>query len=453
MSVKPWMWFLLFALLAAIFAKSPYVTRSSTAESPPVTGSCTDGVNCYCDTVADSGHANYDPNVLMCEDFDAPSLYDYTGATEGDTSPGYGPWTDDGAGNQGTGCTGSRNTGTNSYWVQTYTAQSDGVKWASGDGYPLNPDIGCTCGLAECDGPSAWSPNDELGSNAHVGAIGGIRTGDFVNAAPSNSDPEGNCEGGSGHFCGNASIYFRIANGETAGILGNAQWTRTTEIGLTMAMGIPDRGLVTPGLLTDANWKFHEWGSNLDGAFFFGQSGHAAGGEFPFGSFTFANVTTATCQGWADGATVSRGKLSCPDDGGGNTNGIYWEPDLDGGETWYDRDTDHSGLGSDHSAGWPWGTWACLRAHYTGIGTSNTTIKQWIQGPNDTQEILVIDITGLDTSSTGMNSGGAGYQSMDWNIYANQNQDGAPTSEVSGRYEDNIHITNGTAVPCSQIGF
>ena len=63
--------------------------------------SCTDGTDCYCDNVADSGHADYDANLLMCEDFEAVTLRDTGTSREGDGSPNYGPWYDDGIGNTG----------------------------------------------------------------------------------------------------------------------------------------------------------------------------------------------------------------------------------------------------------------------------------------------------------------------------------------------------------------
>ena len=106
----------------------------------------------------------------------------------------------------------------------------------------------------------------------------------------------------------------------------------------------------------------------------------------------------------------------------------------------------------DRSDDWAYGTWGCLRSHYTGIGTSNTVIKQWFMGPGDSTETLVIDISGLDTTDTGMDRDGAGYAGMSWNTYSNAAQDGDVTG-TSGRYEDNIHITNGTPATCEQIGF
>ena len=39
--------------------------------------SCTDGTDCYCDRV-NGGDLN-DPNLLFCEDWEAPTLYDDTG--------------------------------------------------------------------------------------------------------------------------------------------------------------------------------------------------------------------------------------------------------------------------------------------------------------------------------------------------------------------------------------
>jgi hypothetical protein len=55
-----------------------------------VAAPCTPGVDCYCDKVRGGGLN--DPQLLFCEDFEAPTLYQNTGVGNG--APYYGPWYD-----------------------------------------------------------------------------------------------------------------------------------------------------------------------------------------------------------------------------------------------------------------------------------------------------------------------------------------------------------------------
>ena len=49
--------------------------------APRAEATCTKGTNCYCDRV--KGGSLNDPNVLLCEDFDTPSLYSNTQVGKG----------------------------------------------------------------------------------------------------------------------------------------------------------------------------------------------------------------------------------------------------------------------------------------------------------------------------------------------------------------------------------
>jgi len=55
---------------------SAWVTETTTPEVN--SGACTDGVDCFCDRVNDSGDSIYDANTIFCEDFEDPSLEDRT---------------------------------------------------------------------------------------------------------------------------------------------------------------------------------------------------------------------------------------------------------------------------------------------------------------------------------------------------------------------------------------
>ena len=390
---------------------------------------CTAGTDCYCDNVANSGHADYDANLLFCEDFEAPSMRSYDTSREGNGSPYYGPWHDETDGG------GTCNRGYNSYWRNNYGNGVNSVIW--NDGEPSSPSLGCSCNVGgRCEGTKIWSENDDFDANSLDPVIAILTSGEFDEVA-GNGDPTNAEGGGSGQFDGTASLHHRIEPNVTGGVLGEAGFTKSTEIGVTMAMAfalnLADSGIVA------YPWKFNEFGNLLDGAFWFGRE-NQWDADTPFVNFVFYDgLTTANCNSRVSSATITLGEMSCDP---GDSGAMEWRVNASDGV--YDRSDD-----------WAYGTWGCLRAHYTGIGTSNTTIKQWFKGPGDSTETLVIDISGLNTTDTGMDNGGAGYSSMSWNNFANANQGQGetPTTETTGRYEDNIHITNGTPVSCEQIGF
>src|SRR5262245_22345769 len=92
------------ALLGSILLGLPIFLLAISLRSGEA-ASCTKGVNCYCDRVK-GGDLN-DPALLMCEDFEAPTLLSTTGVGNG--PPYYGPVYDGGS-----------NRGANWYWTQKY---------------------------------------------------------------------------------------------------------------------------------------------------------------------------------------------------------------------------------------------------------------------------------------------------------------------------------------------
>jgi hypothetical protein len=68
-----------------------------------------------------------------------------------------------------------------------------------------------------------------------------------------------------------------------------------------------------------------------------------------------------------------------------------------------------------------------------------------------TSERLIIDFSADGTQLDNKQ----GYERMAWNPYANTNQGTGytPSTELTFRYEDNLHVRNGMPVSCSQIGF
>lgn len=395
--------------------------------SPAWSASCTKGTDCYCDKV--QGGSLNDTALLFCEDFEAPTLRNDQGVGNG--SPYYGPWYD------ATGQSGNR--GVNSYWNRKYGNGVSGFLWASGE--PSSPTVGAACGFANCSGHVVWDSSDRWDGNAY-GPYMAIydAASDFTAENGALTQPSNAANGGSnGCFDGNACLSWRIPTGATHGIAGQASFTNVTEIGLTMAMAYPTNSL-TSGIWgvsgNRASWKHNEWKTvnapncGFDGLFaFYNQEGPIEG--IPFAGFIGAFGSGCTGGGYS-GSIVSQNAGAASLIGGGN--GVYWNS-----PSGYSQPTD-----------WPFGTWGCVRGHIV-IGATNETLKVWFQGPNDSAERLLIDVT---YTKAGLDNVG-GYDGMKWNAYANTNQGGGytATTALTFRYEDNVHVRNGVPVSCAQIGF
>jgi hypothetical protein len=80
------------------------------------------------------------------------------------------------------------------------------------------------------------------------------------------------------------------------------------------------------------------------------------------------------------------------------------------------------------------------------MGTSDMEVKIWFN------ETLLIHLDNYNATNTLHNKS---YSRFAWNSYANANQGlgETPTTGTGFRYEDNIHVRNGSPVSCSTIGF
>lgn len=374
---------------------------------------CTDGVDCYCDRV--QGGDLHDSSLLMCEDFEAPTLHPANAAEaqtyEGNGAPLFGPWYDEAV-------PGGR--GSNSYWVQTYSFGAGNCSWTQGQ--PTSPQLGSTCNFGQC-GLAEWRADDLWQGNSQA-CIDIVQNGEFDDEIPTLLAPE-LPSGGSGVFDGQRALAHRIQAGDTAAIGGAKTWgTPRFELGITMAMAYPTNSEASG--IWAAPWKHNEWHPTNDGIFLFHQGGLDE--TDPFEMFTFgdpgAGFTAASCSANAS-ASVIRGTWNC------NSIALNYQAD----PAYYRRSTD-----------WPWGTWACVRGHFTGLNTTNMGIRIWF---NDT---LVVHFQGFDGTILKSRDG---YDGLTWNSYANTNQGdigSTPTNQTTYRYEDNIHIREGAPVSCDQIG-
>jgi hypothetical protein len=203
-----------------------------------------------------------------------------------------------------------------------------------------------------------------------------------------------------------------------------------------MAVGYPTNAF-TAGIIgptdgsANASWKHNEWATTytdigLDGLFIF--YNQQARSLFPFAGFlgSFKDQNDTHCGQ----AIVTVGSTYCA----GSGLGIGWRAGN------YSQATD-----------FPLGTWGCVRGFIENAGLSNQRMRIWFQGPNMTSERLILDFT-MDASQLDNKQG---YKAMVWNAYANTNSGFGyiPSTQVTFRYEDNVHARAGTPVPCSQIGF
>jgi hypothetical protein len=390
-----------------------------------VAAPCTPGVDCYCDKVR--GGSLDDPQLLFCEDFEAPTLYQNTGVGNG--APYYGPWYD------ATGMMGNR--GNNSYWNKKYGNGVNSFLFRSGE--PASPTLGSPCTFSLCTGAKVWERSDLWSANAYGPQLAIFtQSSDFSFELSSLAAPSNKAGGGSGVFDGNANLAYRIAPGRTHGIAGEAQFASgTRNIGMTMAVAYPSNSL-SSGIWGTSSipgaWKHNEWGTvyntsgGFDGLFiFYNQVGPRSG--IPFAGFlgAFRDQGYTNCGSIV--ATV--GNAQCI----GSGLGIYWNSPAN-----YSQPTD-----------WPFGTWGCVRGYLENAGLANMRMRVWFQGPSMTSERLIIDFTANGTQLDNRN----GYSNMKWNAYANTNQGGGytPTTALTFRYEDNVHVRAGTPVSCAQIGF
>lgn len=404
------------------------------ASSPPVAGACTDGVDCYCDRV--NGGDLDDPVLLGCEDFENDDYYLFTSNSPiaGSESP--------------------YDRGSLSRWKLEYGNPSNKGNVRGDDPAPY---LGTACGKTLCSGhrtycgpvqgaltpagvADCWGPG--INTNAQLWIQ---RSGEF--------DDENSAltlTGGSGASAdvgaGNTHMFQRVPLGPNDGDNGTGEmgFTQSTEVGITMLHAYASN-VGSSGIL-GAPWKHEEWlGTESDGGWAehwnLGMTGSGGGQNdlyFPYQPLFWTKSTTA-CATYLSTAVAHVGGIGCIDGvrGVGMTAGGSVYPIDSIGTAWknsgvtnYDRATD-----------FPYGTWACHRAHVKGLGTSDVEVKIWHE------DTLVIHIDNLDGANILQNPN---YTTFWWNAYSNK-QVGDGLSQVTGRYRDNVHIRAGEPVSCDQV--
>jgi hypothetical protein len=419
-----------------------------------LTGSCKYGTDCYCDRVAITSNAIYDPALLVCEDWEAPTLYDDVGF--GDTAPlslrgsggthAGGPWYDH-------SLYGFR--GSNNYMSRKYGSPGSGGAWKHLT--PISPKRGITCINQDPSGicaEGAYRFDDLWDANKITNYSDGTSTGaciDIIKTGFQNANAEGAELGipdtpgtidNRGVFDGNQTFGYRVGPGtgthenQACGIVGEAKFNKHVySVGVTYAMAYGDNTgslvpVTNPGI---AQLKHEEFANNLNPAYMefwiTGNTGLRATAGFPFSGFRFTKGESA-CLSALAGATITAGEAKC--------EGIALRIGTVAGQ--YTQSTD-----------WPFGKYGCVRAYMGGMNTSNMTYQIWYN--NGVSEKLVFSMTGFNAASAMFNQY---YDFFKWNSYANANAAIGGYTGLNGKFRrwiDNVHVREGMPVSCSQIGF
>lgn len=394
---------------------------------PPASGTCTDGVDCFCDTT--SG----DTLELGCADFEHAQLYE--GGTNNFVA-------------------GGSSRGSQSRWFLDYGNGSCSALWL--DNEPnATPRVGSMCDASSCTpGVNCVcnTANPCVGTLEYCSAAqGAIVDGGGANCWEANTDSVLDIQrtddykaeigtftlsGGSGVTAdigaGDQHAYFRTPLSGTAGFTGGINFGGNyTEVGITMLLAFSSNWATADiGYGAGRHYKGDEW-SDGGGAFaeywVFGNLAIGPDDNFPFSNF-FWSTNGTDCNTALSGATVSVGSAGC------NGSNLYFYPTNGTGTNQYSR-----------SADWPYGQWKCIQAHITGMGTSSMTVKKWFE------EELIFEMTGFN-GTIGIDN--QQYDQIGLNHFTNNNQGGGGydgTDEVGGRYQDNMYIRNGPPVSCDVI--
>lgn len=389
----------------------------ASSAGPAAAAGCTDGVNCYCDTVSD-------PNLVFCEDFESRDYYENT-ANDFVAAGGVG-----GAGDRGGA----------SRWYANWRAGTAGALFKSGDPSPRVPSA---CTYAFCSGTREYCSTEQgnlvdgrgadcWGPGVNSTARIDIQRADDINDEVSST----RLTGGKGVTqeigAGNQHLALRNGPGHAGGFTGGKSLScgggRCTELGITLAAAYSPNSLASG--IWNGPWKHEEWGeSAANNTVMFGNVGAGAVTGRPYMPAMFMKPPYAesVCNAVVAGSTIRRGLFQCV---GGL--GIKFGPD----PAYYNQTTH-----------WPWGTWACSQGHIKGLGTSNGSFKLWHNGT------LILDVDNIDFRQTLDQY----YGNMGLNNFANTNDPASggtnPSDETTYRYIDNFHVRSGPPVSCAAIGY
>ena len=427
---------LLVLLALSAHADSSFVGAGVSGWTPPPAqqqaSTCTDGVDCYCDTASGA-------NLILCEDFEADALY----------LGGAGNWaaTDGNALNRSAG----------SYWSTTYGVYQGG-SWCSPSPSSPRPSGSASCGQA-CSGGNGGGCGSKYGDycSADQGnLIDGLGADCFnVNASacvdiqrggdPFYEIPSVTLVNGKGSSAaigaGNAHLAERLpaGNGNTCGFYGGKSLgSARTTVSVTFAFAWSSNILDAVGPYSTYFKSYQFQGNGPSDQPFQGMIGRGDATLIPFRAFMWA-PSQQSCYEARANATVHVGYPGGPTTG---DLGLRCDGDANIGEMYYAADPNVYQQADDLIPG----RWYCEQASIDGLGTSNLTIKLWHDGT------LIFHASGID----GTKLSNQYYNLFNWDSYQNANAGQGPpaTTHTSWRYYDNWTMTN-SATPrsCASIGY
>jgi hypothetical protein len=407
-------------LLGFVLVAAPVTaTLVAAPRDAAAAGSCTRGTNCYCDCVKQNPPSSactsrypgvtYDAAVRRCEDWEDPQWHDNTGSRPWWKSPsGYNAFR-----------------GGDNLWQATYGAGSGACSWTNG--LPASPKLGYTCTAGTC-ALSEWSAGDPWDGNQKA-CIDIQRSGEVDDEIAGLTI--------SGVFDGSTYMGARVRPGSTSEIAGSMATGLNSEMGITMAIAYSTNlaSAVTSQcwngefVIQPGAWKHEQWGTGNQ--FPMGNTG-PSNYALPFGGGSPGVKSQSACLAARNASNISVGVLECDS-----------APALRFGA---------STAVFKRSRDWPLGTWGCVRAYLGGVGTTSGSMWIAFQGPNDTSERVIFQVSNFDFKNSFNEQKIDRY---DWDAYYNGNggQAQCNSTQTFYRYYDNVHVRAGQPVSCAQIGF
>lgn len=395
--------------LAPLLALGLWAITTTTATVTQVSSSvrslavCTDGVNCYCDDIANPASQWFVPNLLFCEDFEEAALNDGTGAG----------WTN----KYGYGNSGSDADCTDDNYTREGTAEARDVC--------INI-VTEAVGASGCDN---YGANDGLDCVREGSQSLGLRYNPRAPYAPANT-----------------------RNGIFGGGYKGTSWTPPTDGNFSVTMA-RKWSLNFEGPFGSAN-KSHEFSTNNGNELqcLLGCALNSCA-DFPYGYYN--PILTST----EPGVTEPRACPTClcglsggwqPFDGVGFLDftprtGRLSAATVNRGYAFQTTDAAVVDFGpmTNYQPDTTLGEWHCSQFHYSGWGTTNTRVRWWWDG------VLIIDVTGVDTVN--MNPSNKAFARFAWNNYFNDSYRGGTRAY---QYQDMMTVSHGPEpVPCHYLGF
>lgn len=398
----------------------------SATSAPSALGACTPGTDCYCDCASNAtlgaasacttkwGSNIYDASLVICEDGEAPPLWDFANhaSYDNDGAPYYGPPYDD------NGFAGMR--GFNTYWQNKYGNANAMGAWS--EGKPASPTYGATCNPTAapndlCTWEIILGDSNPWQADVNTAVLRFFVDGDgpFVGTVTGGHSTSGDV------WAGNASWEGIQQAGRSGAHWGEKTFGDKTEIGVTAAV-YWSSNTATSGVLAHAikGWEFQGNGTGFAEWITGGrqESGCSGSGTAPFSGLLWYAAGASFSN--FSGTTQTVGSI-CD-----NTTALVIVPS-------WTRPSDF------------FGKWFCLRYHVSGLGTTNVAIQVYDPTTNNTTK--VVDLSNID----GTKIRNQVYDQIE--IQGYNNAGAINQTEDSSQGFDNIHIRSGEPVSCQQIGF